>query len=155
MKNATTAHHAIKTFTAQLIARVGGLEAGAACCRVGKTRLAEYQDRNSEHYMPADVMLALEQVAGEPVLSAALVRMQGCGVTQPEARPAAAVATGVAALSRGAGELAGTYLEAAADGVIDAREAARLRALVDQLREAGEAVTGGLAPGAALRAVNS
>lgn len=55
-----------------LIEAVGDLDECASICRVQKTQLSDYQSRNGEGYMPADVIADLERDCGLPIYSGAL-----------------------------------------------------------------------------------
>lgn len=57
-----------------LIEAVGDLDECASICRVQKTQLSDYQSRNGEGYMPADVIADLERDCGLPIYSGALAR---------------------------------------------------------------------------------
>lgn len=139
--------NAIKTYTRQLIAAVGDLEAAASCCRVSKSVLGEYQDRNNDRYMPVDVALALEQVAQKPILTAALAAAQGYTLARADASPMADVRRSVAALSRHAGELVARHTEADEDGVLDQHERADLLRQAQQVSVALQEIASALSRG--------
>lgn len=136
-------HSALKTYTRQLIAAVGGLDAAASCCRVGRSSLSGYQDHASEQCMPIDVVLALEAVAGRPIVTAAMASLQGYSLARPDAGSIPCVGRAVAAVTRQAGAAAAAFMEASEDGRIDASEAAEMRRLLEAVREhVGEALAG-------------
>lgn len=65
----------LKVRFAELLARVGGIEAAAGFCRVGKSTLARYgslADADAECFAPVDVVRDLESLVGEPVVTAHL-----------------------------------------------------------------------------------
>lgn len=137
--------NALKTYTRQLIHAVGDLDAAASCCRVGRSSLGNYQDHDSDQCMPIDVALALEQVAGKPILTGAIARAQGYTLTRPDADAAQDIGHTVAAVARHAGEASARFMEAASDGRIDSRERGDLLRHAEQLREAADAMTAALA----------
>ena len=59
-----------------LIAACGGLDEAAAACRVGASRLSDYQLPQLASTMPADVMADLEAYCGEPIYSRELAAMR-------------------------------------------------------------------------------
>lgn len=137
-------NNALKTFTRQLIHAVGGLDAAASCCRVGRSSLSTYQDHASDQFMPVDVVLALEQVAGQPILTGAMARLQGFSLALPEAA-APDVALAVAAVARHAGEASARFLEANADGRIDHQERGELLRAAEQLSQSADAMKAAVA----------
>ncbi len=71
--------NALKTAFKQVVVMLGGLEAAASCTRVAKSQLSEYGSvQADERHAPIDVVLDLERIAGEPLITAALARAQGC-----------------------------------------------------------------------------
>lgn len=146
-------HNALKTYTRQLIHAVGGLDAAASCCRVGRSSLGNYQDHDSDQFMPMDVALALEQVAGKPILTGAMARMQGYTLTRPDADTAQDIGRSVAAVARHAGEASARFMEAASDGKIDNRERSDLRRHADELANAASAMQAALAEVTPLKVV--
>jgi hypothetical protein len=150
MKLADDKVAALKTATHALLGRLGGLAAAATVCRVSVPVLSEYQSLNHrERIMPLDVALQLETVAGEPIVSGAVARMQGWTLVRPEAGVVPEIGRSVAALSRHAGETGARFLEANADGVLDAGETAELRRQIEAVRDSAEAALArlGAAPG--------
>ncbi|WP_310498288.1 hypothetical protein [Sandarakinorhabdus sp.] len=81
----TPRDQAMKRATRALIEAVGGIEAAAVLCRVGKTKLAEYASVNHpEAWMPADVVRDLMAVtrgcAGRHALLAMLAADAGAAL---------------------------------------------------------------------------
>lgn len=132
----------LKRATAETIKGVGGLEAAAGFCRVGKSVLGDNQSVSKpDSFMALDVVAALEPLASErsgwPHVTRALCRANGgVFVRIPEAR-----ATGAdmwALLARKAKEgadVSAALCEALADGRIDGREARRVRGEIAELME--------------------
>lgn len=73
----------------ELVGRIGGLEAAASFCRVGKSTLARYASTvsaDAESFAPVDVVRDLEALAGEPLVTATLCGMaDGVFVPVPNA----------------------------------------------------------------------
>lgn len=131
---------ALKTATRVLIARVGGLVAAASVCRLEVARLSECQSQNHPgSLLPIDVVLQLEAVAEDAVVTGALARLQGLSVGSADACPRVDIGRSVAAASRSAGAAAATFLEAMADGQVDARERVALRKHFEDVRDAANA----------------
>lgn len=62
----------------ELVGRIGGLEAAASFCRVGKSTLARYASvvhADAECFAPIDVVRDLEALAGEPIVTTTLCAM--------------------------------------------------------------------------------
>lgn len=138
---------ALKTATALLIANVGGLVAAATVCRVDVARLSDYQNRaHPGSMMPIDIVLQIQAYTVDPFVTAAMARIVGLSLVAPIVGNAATLAHSVAEVVRGAGALGGTYMDAAADGVVDARETMALREQLERVRDAAEAGLAGLAP---------
>lgn len=72
----------LKLATRKLLDSFGSLEKAAAHCRVKPSNLSQYQSFEHTAFMPVDVALALEKIAGEPVVTRELARIHGseaCG----------------------------------------------------------------------------
>ena len=82
---------ALKRATSEMTKGVGGVEAGAEFCRVGKSQLADYGNANrADSFVPLDVIADLEPLArdraGWPHVTQALCRrMGGTFVALPDA----------------------------------------------------------------------
>lgn len=145
---------ALKTATHLLIHTVGGLDAAASVCRLAAARLSVCQSRNHpEAQLPIDVVLQLEAVAGEPIVTAAMARLQGLTVARPDAGVRADIGRAIGAVARTAGAAAAVYMEAQADGVVDAQEQDALRRHLEAVRDEAAASLSALGGGAKLRAV--
>lgn len=76
---------AIKAATRQLVKQAGGLDNAAAVTRPGRSALSDYGNPNHDDvFMPADVIADLETEISEPLLTAALARLQGCELMRVE-----------------------------------------------------------------------
>lgn len=146
MKLADDRIAALKTAIHALIHAVGGLAAAASVCRVSVPVLSEYQSRNHpERMMPIDVALQLELVAGAPLVTGALARLQGFSVARPEGAAQPCVGRAIAMVSRHAGAAAAAFMEASADGAINATEASEMSRLLEATREHIDDALAGLA----------
>jgi hypothetical protein len=69
----TLSHREHARLARELIEACGGLEEAARACRVRKSALSGYQNAEDASTMPADVMDALEEYAGQgPIYSGAI-----------------------------------------------------------------------------------
>lgn len=131
---------ALKRAVEEMVKGVGGLEACAPFCRVGKTRLAEYYSGHmADRFAPIDVIADLEPMARERtgwphVTSVLCTLMGGTFVMLPE-RPAttADIFALLAGLSKEMADATGVICRAMADGSMDRDEALAALAEVDQL----------------------
>lgn len=88
----TPEHRALKAAFGQTVKGVGGFEAAAEFCRVGKTVLNDQASQNSDRFPAIDVIADLEPLArdraGWPHVTRALcTAMGGAFVLLPEGRP--------------------------------------------------------------------
>ena len=145
---------ALKTAVALLIHQVGGLPAAASACRLQASALQECASRtHPERMLPIDVVLQLEAVAGEAIVTGAMARLQGLSLARPEAGAVPAIGAAVGTVAAQAGALASLLLAVQSDGVVDEAERAALRGLAEDVRNAADATLAGLAPNPALRVV--
>lgn len=137
---------AAKRATREMIKGVGGLEAAAPYCRVGKSVLGEAQSDTTPHrYVPVDVVAALEPLAREregwPHVTAWLCgQMGGVFVMVPEgAASDSDVLRGFGKMSREFGDTSEAILGALADGRFSDPEIDRADAELTQFIEAAVA----------------
>lgn len=132
----------LKRATAETIKGVGGVEAAATFCRVGKSALSDNQSVNQpESFIALDVLADLEPLARErsgwPHVTRALCRrMGGMFVPQPDVR--AAGADLLQLLGRHAQESADVsraICEAIGDGKVCPADARKIRIEVAQAME--------------------
>ena len=133
---------ALKRATSEMVKGVGGVEAGAGFCRVGKSQLADYGNvSRADSFVPVDVIADLEPLArdraGWPHVTQALCqRMGGVFVALPEVP----VTSGrllelMSALSAEFNDATGTICRGLADGDFCAVDAGQLeRDLADVIR---------------------
>lgn len=145
MTDLTPEKLALKRATGEMIAGVGGLEAAAGFCRVGKSKLSENQSINCpESFAAVDVVADLEPLArnrpGWPHVTRFLCQqMGGAFVALPSAANAGGdihAAAGVHA--KEASDVTARLLAAAAQGPMT-REIVQRNELVREAREAVEA----------------
>jgi hypothetical protein len=67
----------VKTAWKLLVGHIGGVAAVASCTRATPSMASDYGNIHSERFVPVDVLLDAEFVAGEPLVTAALARAQG------------------------------------------------------------------------------
>lgn len=130
---------ALKQATAAMVKGVGGVEAAAEFCRVGKTVIAaNYSPNEPESFMALDVIADLEPLAREregwPHVTRALARSAGFAlVPLPEGVTATADLHGLLAeLGREFSDASTALLQALPDG-IDESEARQVFAECDQV----------------------
>ena len=136
---------ALKTAVRLTLHRLGGLDAAATCCRVGATNLQQYGSQaHPDRHIPADVILDLELIAGEPLITAALARAQGYRLEPVTARQTGDVVSPAQRLGRAAAELSAQLLAALEDHSISPAERDVLLATAGQARQAADAVMASL-----------
>lgn len=124
---------ALKRATVEMIKAVGGLEAAAPYCRIGKTRLGAAGSNNDDAFVPIDVVADLEPLArnrpGWPHVTRLLAAQQGFAlVALPDAHASERdhLKT-LAALMKDGGDVAGALGRALVDGELCARDRAECR----------------------------
>lgn len=136
---------ALKTAVRLTIQRLGGLDAAATCTRVGRSNLSDYGSlAHLDRHIPADVILDLELIAGEPHITAALARAQGYRLEPVAARQTGDVVTPAQRLMRAAAELSNQLLDALEDHSISPAERDGLMATAGLARQAADAVMASL-----------
>lgn len=130
---------AIKRASGELVKGVGGLEAAAGFCRVGKSTLSDAASVNKPGcFLTVDVVQDLEPLARErsgwPHVTRALAAGMGFALVQlPEALPDAGdLLRLLAEQSKEAGDVANSVCVALADGKVEPHEARHTR---QQIRE--------------------
>lgn len=122
----------------ELLALVGGGEAAAGFCRVGKSVLSTYASlapADADRFAPIDVVRDLEAIAGEPIVTAQLaMEAGGAFVTVPSsAADGGNLLTLLAGQSRESSELTTAICLGLADGKLTADEVQPARDAVRQL----------------------
>lgn len=129
----------LKLATAEMIKGVGGLEAAAGFCRVGKSVLHEAQSLNCpDRFVAIDVIADLEPLArdreGWPHVTRALCLQMG-GVFVPVSHSTVAredLIGSVGRLAREAADVTQTICGALADGKVEAPEIAAARVQIEE-----------------------
>lgn len=126
--HAQSVYDGLRTAFRRLVKAVGGVEAGAGMTRVSKTTLATYYDRNSvpQAWAPMDVIIDLEDAAGEPLVTRELARALGYelvpAVDEPQSAGMVDLLRIVAEDSDAGGRFAGLVLQVTRDGRLDPHE---------------------------------
>jgi hypothetical protein len=133
---------AVKTAWKLLVAKVGGVEAAAACTRASRSLVSDYGNYESPRFAPGNAILDVEEIAGEPLVTAALARARGYELVMVETPLAAGqLASLVAEFSPVIGELFATLAHALTHKNLTPDELADLlREFGDAHRVAGEAL---------------
>lgn len=106
----------LKALFRELVRLVGGLDAAATCVRVRRSQLASYYDMACELFAPIDVVVALEVIAGAPLLTTEMARRGGYALIPLDLQAKGELGSGVANLVRETSEATVAYVEASADG---------------------------------------
>ena len=119
---------------AEALVKEVGIEAAARASGKSKATLGRYYsdaDEHADRFMPVDVVAALEQEAGYPLMTEALAELAGVTLAQDPARrnaPERGMNANVTALSQRFALLMAEYTAAIEDGVITVNEARRMLA---------------------------
>lgn len=131
---------ALKAATSEMIKGVGGLEAAALFCRVGKSALSDNQSPNKpDSFVALDVVADLEPLArardGWPHVTQALCRqLGGVFVAEPDVPPSEGDVLAVLAdASREFADVTQVVCAGMADGKFDAADAEKLERELDDV----------------------
>lgn len=128
----TPQERALKARFGILVKRCGGYVAAAAGCRVGSTQLNNYASMFHDQFAPLDVVADLEDIAGEPIVTAEMAHRAGYVLVPVDAQGEGQLASSMAKLGKEVGESFGAYGDAMADGRLSPPEMERLaRELAD------------------------
>jgi len=118
---------ALKRAFRELVGLVGGLAAAAACSRGAGPTLARYYDTALDStFPPADVVAALEAVAGAAPVTAEIARLSGHRLVPLSAGDGRRLVASVTAFARDAGAVPAALCDGLADGVLTPAEAAAI-----------------------------
>ncbi|MBP0493047.1 phage regulatory CII family protein [Pararoseomonas indoligenes] len=134
---------AFKTLVRALVERVGGLDAAAACTRVRRAQLSNYQSLNvDDAFVPVDVIWRLERIAGEPLITQELANRAGYTIVAVEPIAEGELAALLAKVGAESGHVFSAFAEAMADdGQVNAQERGEIaRELQDLIRAASRAL---------------
>ena len=133
----TAQERAVKVAFLLLVEQLGGLDAAATVAGKKRSALQEYGSlHHPDRFPPADVVMRLEALAGEPLVTAALARAAGFGLAMDGAAGDGCEIAALGQMVRAAGELSGEAFEAAADARVDDAEGARIMRTIDKMRRA-------------------
>lgn len=129
----------LKIATGEMIKGLGGLEAAAGFCRVGKSALHEAQSLNCpDRFVAIDVVADLEPLArdrdGWPHVTRALCHLMGGVFVLVPDRPAERedLIGSVGRLAKEAADVTQSICSALADGRVEAREVAAARVQIEE-----------------------
>lgn len=151
--HAAEAYFGVKAATRRLVTALGGIDAMAACTRATRTLASEYQSAHSERWIPADVILDGEMIAGEPLVTAALARAAGCALVPVALRGRGDLAVKLAEIGRDVATMFATSATVLAHGrptavvrsalIAELDEVARVALEARALLQAGEQIDAG------------
>ncbi len=125
-----------------LVEVLGGLEAAAGVARRGRSVLQEYGSlHHPERFAPLDVVMRLEAVAGQPLVTEVLARAAGFGLAGDDAEAEGCEIAALRGAVRTAADFQAEAFDAAADGQVDDAEGHRLERVMDRMRRAMGAVS--------------
>lgn len=116
----------LKTALSVLIQQLGGLDAAVTCTRVRRSTLSEYTAPHLDKFAPVDVVLDLERIAQEPLLTAALARLQGFELLPVLAGERGEVAGALQKVASDTGILMADTIAALREGVVARKDRARI-----------------------------
>jgi hypothetical protein len=127
----------IKAITRHMVDRVGGYQATSDICGVAKSDISHWCNDHHARFIPIDHLIDLDAAAGDLFLKE-WARTRGYEITpvekQIEAKPCVTSALGL--LSKEAGELSFTVLEAFADHLFTPTEKRRIRDDIAPVKDA-------------------
>lgn len=135
----TPAQRHLKRLSERLIKAVGGVEAAASYCRIGKTQLSDCCNPNVAAFLPADAVEDLEGAAGEPLVTRWLARATAhLLVPLPEGpEDEDGLMASLAELTSELGDVARAVCDALKDRQVTPGEAAVAIEQLDELQRAG------------------
>lgn len=136
----------LKRATNQMLKAAGGLDASAALCRVGKSKLGQYQSPNEPYFVAIDVVADLEPLTraaeGWPHVTHALCAANGGVFVELPDVPAsrAELLTLLAGQTKESSELTQAICDGLSNGTFCARDAAKALVEAQQLLRASAAM---------------
>ncbi|GAN68311.1 thioredoxin domain-containing protein [Acetobacter orleanensis] len=121
---------AIKTATKNALKVIGGIDAAERVCRVGRSQLSDYGNRNSLQCVPADVAVDLDISAQEPLILAAMAVAEGFRLVPVKFSGTGHIPQELAKFSKFTSEVLQEGIESLEDGQVDVAEA---RAILEHL----------------------
>lgn len=138
-RDLSSAERALKVRFAVLVQRCGGYVAAAAGCRVGSTQLNNYASMAHDQFAPLDVVADLEEIAGEPLVTAELARRAGYLLLPLDQQAEGQFAASMARLGKEVGESFSAYGESMADSRLARSEMERLARELAEVAAAAKA----------------
>jgi hypothetical protein len=142
---------ALKGATRQLIERLGGLEATVAVLRtdggrrVRRSQLSNYQNPNCQQFLPPDLIVRLERVAGAQLVTAELARLHGLALVQPDLGAGQCVVRELAELAAESADVARVFADGLADGRLCAEDLVQIQRETLELHAQSEDVLAAVA----------
>ncbi|EHM00459.1 hypothetical protein HMPREF9946_02590 [Acetobacteraceae bacterium AT-5844] len=117
--------------TRLLVERIGGLDATVAALSEGgrqvrRSILSAYQSQHSDRWIPGDLIARLEEVAGEPLITAELARRAGFVLVRANGAAGECVMHKLAHLAADYADLQRATTEGLADGHLCEEDLARI-----------------------------
>ncbi|KXV68140.1 hypothetical protein AD951_12510 [Acetobacter malorum] len=122
---------AIKTATKKAIQHIGGIDAAATICRVGRSQLSDYGNRDSAQVVPVDVAVDLDSCAQEPLILAAMAYAEGFRLVPVKFSGSGHIPKELAKFSRFSSDVLQEGIESLEDGRVDVAEA---RAILEHVQ---------------------
>lgn len=115
----------IKTATKDVLEIMGGIDSVARGrgCRVGRSQLSDYSNRNSPQVVPVDVAIHLDLSAQEPLILAAMATAEGFRLMPIKFSGSGHIPKELAKLSKTSSEVLQEGIESLEDGQVDVAEA--------------------------------
>lgn len=128
----------LKSLLQSLTNRVGGLDAAAACTRVKRAQLGNYGNLNMpEIFAPVDVVVQLEAIVGDPLVTREMARLQHYALVPVKAMEEGELSAFLARVGAGSGEVFREFAEAMSnDGLVDPAERAAIGRKLAELSHA-------------------
>lgn len=128
---------ALKTASRLLVSDLGGVDAFSSCTRATRSMASEYGNPASDRFIPVDVLLDAETIAGTPHVTATLARLLGYALIPVEPRAAGDLSVALAEIGRDVAALFATAALALAHGAPTEQERQELQR---ELSEVGRVV---------------
>jgi hypothetical protein len=146
----TNALAGLKTALHLLVQKLGGVEAAASVIGRNAGRISDATSRASDTMLPAHQVVALEAVAHEPLVTAAMARALGYRLIRDgvAAEPDTLIPARLGAVAQDVGALMQTVASAVADGVVEERERAEALSILDEARASLELLAAAVRRGA-------
>ncbi|PLW79091.1 hypothetical protein C0081_02340 [Cohaesibacter celericrescens] len=126
-----------------IVKKAGGIECASEITRVNQAQLARYGQPHGADWMPADVIADLEKDIGEPIVSRALVQLQGYEIVKlPDGRWEGDINQQLAQMFKEIGEISQKIGVCLADDGCVSRDEARQHQLRKEIADALSVLVG-------------